>query len=230
MHTTECAANAESVEEYLIMEFVQTSMNIHLAKMIEGRIAMSDLIEQLKKSEELCKDTYSESTIITKLTLRRIISALEESAKEPQNSESDLISRKKLIEDVEILKNQIYSLTKYIIRYTPTKCDNVNAILRKCGNIRAEIDSFQKGYNQPQVQPICCGCTYDYENGYLDARLKADGWTKQPIVRSKDELIDVLVHVDCDNCPVRNHCMGCFHTTDKECREHLSDWLTGKEV
>jgi len=62
-----------------------------------------------------------------------------------------MIDEKKLIKDIKILKNQIYSLTKDIVRYTPTKCDNVSSILEKCSNIRVEIDSFQKGYNKPQT-------------------------------------------------------------------------------
>lgn len=116
------------------MEFVQTSMNIHLAKMIEGIIAMSNLIEQLKKSEKLCKDTYSESTIITRLTLKRIISALEESAKEPQSIESDLISKKTLIEEVRCMD------------FTTIANDGIEYIRK---DMVMELIN-----NQPQVQPI----------------------------------------------------------------------------
>ena len=77
-----------------------------------------------------------------------------ETLKEPQECNSDLISKKKLIEDIETLKNQIHILTKNIRGLVPTKCDNVSAINEKCNNIMTEIYAFQIGYNQPQVQPI----------------------------------------------------------------------------
>ena len=71
-----------------------------------------------------------------------------------------------------------------------------------------------------------------YENygEFTDINIAKEEAKRLAKLVSQDELIDVLVHVDCDDCPVRNHCMGGFHTTDKECREHLSDYLTGKEV
>ena len=124
----------------------------------------------------------------------------EELAKEPQECNSDLISKKKLIEDIETLKNQIHILTKNIRGLVPTKCDNVSAINEKCNNIMTEIYAFQIGYNQPQVQPI---------------------------VRTPEEVAEMLNKISCTDCDRHfSHC----RFNKSECKNYWFEWLTKKEV
>jgi hypothetical protein len=148
-------------------------------KFVSIRSALNNAIISLKKT----KDRYS-----------------EERAKEPQECNSDLISRKKLIEDIETLKNQIHILTKNIRGLVPTKCDNVSAINEKCNNIMTEIYAFQIGYNQPQVQPI---------------------------VRTPEEVTEMLNKISCTECDRNSsHC----HFSETECKNYWYEWLTKKEV
>ena len=143
------------------------------------RSALNNAVISLKKT----KDRYSEELV-----------------KEPQECNSDLISKKKLIEDIETLKNQIHILTKNIRGLVPTKCDNVSAINEKCNNIMTEIYAFQIGYNQPQVQPI---------------------------VRTPEEVAEMLNKISCTDCDRHfSHC----RFNKSECKNYWYEWLTKKEV
>ena len=139
-----------------------------------------------------------------------------EIAKESQSSESDLISRKALIKDICNYDNGMTD--EELLEKSSDWWDGINF---------KQIEVMELINNQPQVQPICCGCTYDYEHSYLDARLKADGWTKQPIVRSAEEIADevekVCLTIQGYNKPKELQ----FAMFDKK---DFIDWLLGKEV
>ena len=118
---------------------------------------MSDVIEKIKKRIEARKWKITDDAFVPELIGMQYANNMndwcleiidKESAKEPQECNSDLISRNKLIDDIETLRNQIHILTTNIRSLVPTKCDNVSAINEKCNNIMSEIDAFQTGYKQ----------------------------------------------------------------------------------
>lgn len=170
---------------------------------------MSDTIERIKKRIEARKWKITDDAFVLELIGMQYANNMndwcleiidKESAKEPQECNSDLISRKKLIEDIETLKNQIHILTKNIRGLVPTKCDNVSAINEKCNNIMTEIYAFQIGYNQPQVHPI---------------------------VRTTEEVVEMLNKISCTDCDRHfSHC----HFDEANCKSYWIDWLTKKEV
>ena len=58
----------------------------------------------------------------------------------------DLVSKSKLIDDIEVLKKQIHKLITDINYITPTQCESVDMISRICECIMMELSAFEKAY------------------------------------------------------------------------------------
>ena len=140
---------SDLIERIRLVLYPYRNFNHNIAVVDELIELINEESAKEQQEEPKCSE-YTRESIQTEC----VLDGCKFHAKEPQECNSDLISRKALARELFYFSNGS--------AYPMRDCDNFPIII--------SLEELRKViHNQPQVQPTCFGCTYDYKHGYLDA-------------------------------------------------------------